>query len=149
MPASDPDFTGVIDRITGVRTRSMLGAPLMTAHGPIGVLQVINKRDGALFDEPDRDLLRALAAPAALAASNAALTENLLEHARIRRELQLARRMQRSLLPMRRRGGFPLLAINRPAREISGRLLRLLTCPTDASALPSAMSPARAWTPPS
>ena len=117
---SDPDFTGAIDRITGVRTLSMLGAPLMTAQGPIGVLQVINKRDGALFDESDRDLLRALAAPAALAASNAALTRSLIEHDRIRRELQLARRMQRSLLPMRRRGGFPVLAINRPAREISG-----------------------------
>ena len=103
--ATDPDFTGVIDAVTGVSTRTMLGAPLLTAHGPIGVLQVINKRDGALFDESDRDLLRALAATAALAASNAALTENLLEHARIRRELQLARRMQRSLLPMRRRGG--------------------------------------------
>lgn len=118
--ATDPDFTGAIDRITGVRTRSMLGTPLMTARGPIGVLQVINKRDGALFDESDRDLLRALAAPAALAASNAALTADLLEHARIRRELQLARRMQRSLLPKRRRGGFPILAINHPAREISG-----------------------------
>lgn len=118
--ATDPDFTGAIDRITGVRTQSMLGTPLMTARGPIGVLQVINKRDGALFDESDRDLLRALAAPAALAASNAALTRDLLEHARIRRELQLARRMQRSLLPRRRRGGFPILAINHPAREISG-----------------------------
>ena len=118
--ASDPDFTGAIDRVTGVRTRSMLGTPLMTARGPIGVLQVINKRDGALFDESDRDLLRALAAPAALAASNAALTAELIEHARIRRELQLARRMQRSLLPKRRRGGFPILAVNHPAREISG-----------------------------
>jgi sigma-B regulation protein RsbU (phosphoserine phosphatase) len=118
--ATDPDFTGAIDRITGVRTQSMLGTPLMTARGPIGVLQVINKRDGALFDESDRDLLRALAAPAALAASNAALTADLLEHARIRRELQLARRMQRSLLPKRRRGGFPILAVNHPASEISG-----------------------------
>ncbi len=118
--ATDPDFTGVIDAVTGVSTRTMLGAPLLTARGPIGVLQVINKRDGALFDESDRDLLRALAATAALAASNAALSENLLEHARIRRELQLARRMQRSLLPLRRRGDYPLLAINRPAREISG-----------------------------
>ena len=116
----DPDFTGVIDAVTGVQTRSMLGAPLMTAHGPIGVLQVINKRDGALFDEADRDLLRALAAPAALAASNAALTQDLLEQNRIRRELQMARRMQRMLLPTRRRGAFPILAINRPAREISG-----------------------------
>jgi sigma-B regulation protein RsbU (phosphoserine phosphatase) len=117
---TDPDFTGAIDAITGIRTRSMLGTPLMTARGPIGVLQVINKRDGALFDDTDRDLLRALAAPAALAASNAALTRDLLEHDRIRRELQLARRMQRSLLPKRRRDGFPVLAINRPAREISG-----------------------------
>lgn len=116
----DPDFTGAIDAITGIRTRSMLGTPLMTATGPIGVLQVINKRDDASFDEDDRDLLRALSAPAALAASNAALTRSLLEHARIRRELQLARRMQRQLLPGRRRNGFPVLAINRPAREISG-----------------------------
>ncbi len=116
----DPDFTGVIDAVTGVATRSMLGAPLMTARGPIGVLQVINKRDGALFDDSDRDLLRALAAPAALAASNAALTRDLLEQNRIRRELQMARRMQRTLLPARRRGKFPILAINRPAREISG-----------------------------
>lgn len=118
--ATDRDFTGAIDRITGVRTRSMLSTPLMTVRGPIGVLQVINKRDGELFDESDRDLLRALAAPAALAASNAALTRDLLEHARIRRELQLARHMQRSLLPKRRRDGFPILAINHPAREISG-----------------------------
>ncbi len=126
----DPDFTGAIDAVTGVATRSMLGAPLMTAHGPIGVLQVINKRDvaplkdrpfdGALFNDDDRDLLRALAATAALAVSNAALTRDLLEQNRIRRELQMARRMQRTLLPARRRGAFPILAVNLPAREISG-----------------------------
>lgn len=118
--ATDPDFTGAVDRLTGMRTRSMLATPLMTARGPIGVLQAINKCDGEAFDDIDRDWLCALAAPAALAASNAALTESLLEHARIRRELQLARRMQRSLLPKRRRNGFPILAINHPAREISG-----------------------------
>ena len=52
--------------------------------------------------------------------SNAKLVAELVEQNRIRRELQLAREMQRSLLPRRRREAYPVLAVNRPAREISG-----------------------------
>jgi sigma-B regulation protein RsbU (phosphoserine phosphatase) len=44
----------------------------------------------------------------------------VLSQNRIRRELTMARRLQRSLLPKRRRGSFPLRALNFPAREISG-----------------------------
>ena len=43
-----------------------------------------------------------------------------LEQNRIRRELTMARRLQRSLLPKRRRGGYPVRSINLPAQEISG-----------------------------
>jgi sigma-B regulation protein RsbU (phosphoserine phosphatase) len=39
---------------------------------------------------------------------------------RLKKELGMARRLQRSLLPKRRRGSFPLRALNFPAREISG-----------------------------
>jgi len=116
----DPDFAGKVDKDTGFRTRSLLSTPLQSAEGPIGVLQVLNKRDGGLFDEADRDLLRLFAAPAALAISNAALVKELIEQQRIRRELELARKMQRSLLPKRRRGRYPVIGINRPAYEISG-----------------------------
>lgn len=116
----DPDFTGIVDRHTGFVTRSILCAPLSTARGPIGVIQVLNKRAGGLFDANDRDLLRLLAAPTTLALSNAALARDLIEQNRIKRELALARRLQRSLLPRRRRDGYPLLALNLPAREISG-----------------------------
>jgi len=52
----------------------------------------------------ERDMLRVLAAPTALAVSNAQLVAELMEQNRIKRELQLARRMQRSLLPKRRKG---------------------------------------------
>ena len=38
----------------------------------------------------------------------------------MRREFDLARRMQKSLLPKRRRDGFPLIGMNLPAHEISG-----------------------------
>lgn len=116
----DPDFAGKVDGKTGFCTRSVLAAPLVTARGVIGVIEVLNKRDGGLFADGERDVLRLLAAPAALAISNAALVAEMVDQTRIRRELQLARRMQRSLLPRRRRDGFPLLGVNRPAREISG-----------------------------
>lgn len=116
----DPDFAGKVDAKTGFSTRSLLCAPLTTARGTIGVIEVLNKRDGGLFDESDRDMLRVLAAPTALAISNAALVASMVDQTRIRRELQLARQMQRSLLPKRRRDGYPVLGVNRPAREISG-----------------------------
>ncbi len=118
--SKDPDFDAEVDRRTGFTTRSLLCTPLFSGHGTLGVLQVLNKRGGLLFDESDHLLLRALAAPAALAISNARLAAESLEQERLHRELSMARRMQRSLLPRRRRGGFPLLALNRPAREISG-----------------------------
>src|SRR5690606_38783954 len=117
---ADPDFAGNVDDRTGFVTRSVLCAPLSTAEGPIGALQVLNKQGGGLFDERDRDALRLLAAPTALALSGARMAEKLLEQTRIQRELTMARRLQRSLLPKRRRGGYPVLALNLPAREISG-----------------------------
>ena len=116
----DPDFSGKVDSATGFVTRSVLCAPLATAQGVIGAIEVINKRDGGLFDESDRDALRLLAAPTALALNIARMAGELVEQNRIRRELTMARRLQRSLLPKRRRGPYPLRALNLPAREISG-----------------------------
>ncbi len=118
--AHDPDFANKIDEGTGFVTRSVLCAPLSAANGPIGVIEVLNKRDGALFGNEDRELLRMLAAPAVLAIGNAQMATELLEQNRILRELQLARRMQRMMLPKRRRAGYPIIGINRPAREMSG-----------------------------
>lgn len=109
-----------VDAETGFVTRSIVCAPLTTAHGPIGVLEVVNRRDGTPFEEADARVLRALAAPTALAINNARLARDQLEQQRLKREFDLARKLQRALLPKRRRGGFPLLAVNVPAHEISG-----------------------------
>jgi sigma-B regulation protein RsbU (phosphoserine phosphatase) len=117
---ADPDFSGKVDDATGFVTRSVLCAPLATAQGVIGAIEVINKRGGGLFDESDRDALRLLAAPTALALNIARMATDLVEQNRIKRELGMARRLQRSLLPKRRRGPYPLRALNLPAREISG-----------------------------
>ncbi|MGQ9521744.1 MAG: GAF domain-containing protein [Anaerolineae bacterium] len=79
-------------------TRSLLGAP-MTAHGTvIGVLEVLNRRDGRPFDENDERLLTALAAQAAVAIQNArlfAMTDQALA-ARVE-ELSMMQRIDREL----------------------------------------------------
>lgn len=109
-----------VDAETGFVTRSIICVPLTTADGPIGALEVVNRRGGGLFDLTDAVWLETVAAPAALAINNARLADRLVEQRRIRRELELARRTQKSLLPKRRRGMFPLIGINVPANEISG-----------------------------
>ncbi len=108
------------DAASGFVTRSLLCAPLSTAKGPLGALEVVNKRDGSVFTAADAEILRLIAAPTALAINNAQMAYELVEQTRLKREFDLARRLQKSLLPKRRRDGFPVLGVNLPAHEISG-----------------------------
>ncbi|GAA0714497.1 ATP-binding SpoIIE family protein phosphatase [Dokdonella soli] len=118
--ASDPRIWRAADDTTGFVTRSLVCAPLATAAGPIGAIEIVNRRDGKPFSAADAELLGIIAAPAALAINNARMASNLLEQQRLKREFDLARRLQKSLLPHRRRDDFPIIAVNRPAHEISG-----------------------------
>ncbi|MGB0135026.1 ATP-binding SpoIIE family protein phosphatase [Dokdonella sp.] len=117
---SDPRVDHTTDSDTGFVTRSLLCTPLATAKGPIGALEVVNKRSGGSFSADDAEILRLIAAPTSLAINNARMAHELVQQARMKREFDLARRMQKSLLPKRRRDGFPLLGVNLPAHEISG-----------------------------
>jgi len=108
------------DESSGFVTTSLLCAPLSTAAGPIGALEVVNRRDGGAFTAADAEVLRLLAAPTALAINNARMANDLLEQQRMKREFDLARKLQKSLLPKRRRDAFPVVGVNLPAHEISG-----------------------------
>lgn len=68
----DPRYFGLIEETTGFATRSLMGAPLIAKDKVIGVLEVLNKRDGE-FREADEDLLTVLCAQAAVAIENARL----------------------------------------------------------------------------
>jgi HD-GYP domain-containing protein (c-di-GMP phosphodiesterase class II) len=74
---TDPRFNQETDRRTGYRTRNILCAPMRNKHEEvIGVLQVLNKLDGA-FTAEDEDLLLALSSQAAVAVENAILYEDI------------------------------------------------------------------------
>jgi sigma-B regulation protein RsbU (phosphoserine phosphatase) len=117
----DPQFNRSVDAKTGFTTRSILCAPLSVKDERIGAIQLVNKRGGdGLFDDDDLHLLEALASSAALAILNARMAAELVEQERVRRELELAAEIQRSLLPEAPADDFPVHGINHPARTVSG-----------------------------
>ncbi len=71
---NDPRFVHQVDEATGFRTHSMVTAALQAKGETLGVIQVINKRDGdGQFDESDLTLVTGLASTAGLALRNAQL----------------------------------------------------------------------------
>jgi GAF domain-containing protein len=77
-PRDDPRFYGDIDAKSGFETRSILAVPMRTKERVIGVIEVINKREGS-FDEADVKLTNALAGQAATAIDNARLYARLAD----------------------------------------------------------------------
>jgi adenylate cyclase len=73
----DPRFNPEVDRQTGYHTRSILCVPMKSKEGKIlGVLQVLNKRQG-VFTSEDEQLLGAFASGAAVTVQNAMLNEEI------------------------------------------------------------------------
>jgi phosphoserine phosphatase len=96
---SDPRFDPTVDKASGYRTRCMLTLPLVDHNDAlVGVMQVLNKRDGA-FDEYDEALATALAAQCAVALQRVRMTGALIEGEKMRQALEMAREVQMSTLP--------------------------------------------------
>lgn len=119
--ALDPNFNAAVDGETGFKTRSILCAPMSVRGERIGAIELINKKGGdGLFDDDDLYLLQALASSAGLAVLNARMSEQLVEQEKVKRELELAAEIQRSLLPEGADPSYPVQGLNIPARVVSG-----------------------------
>jgi signal transduction histidine kinase len=89
---------GVTDKQTGFISRALLAVPMQIKDRVLGVIEVINRRDGLPFVEDDQNLLTAFAGQAAVAIENArllALTDQ--ELAERVEELQVMGRIVREL----------------------------------------------------
>jgi phosphoserine phosphatase RsbU/P len=109
--------------------RAVVYAPLATDGRPYGVIQVIDRLDGAPFDMRDHLLLQIMANLAALAVSNVQMAEALIQQEVTARELNLAAEIQRSLLPNTRPGESPVFGLNRPIRQVSGDFFDFFALP--------------------
>jgi signal transduction histidine kinase len=75
----DPRWFDGVARDVDFVTRQILCAPMRIGDRVVGVMQVLNKRDGTPFDEQDLRLLTTLATQAAIAVENARLVRRLKE----------------------------------------------------------------------
>ncbi len=118
----DARFNREVDRATGFRTRNLLTFPLENLAGDlIGVLQALNKRDGA-FSVDDEELARVLSAQAGVALDRGRLIEEYAIKQRMARDLDIARDIQRGFLPRKQPQvlGYDVAGWNRPADETGG-----------------------------
>ncbi|MGB9799374.1 MAG: GAF domain-containing protein [Thermanaerothrix sp.] len=96
--STSPEWFRLPDEITGFTTRAVLAVPLVVKERAIGVLEVVNRKDGRNFTPEDAELLSAFAAQAAIAIENArlyTLTDQALA-ARVE-ELSIMQRIDREL----------------------------------------------------
>ena len=127
--SQDPNFAQSVDKNTGFVTKSILCAPLLIQGSCIGALELINKKNPHdLFDRKDEHVLLALASASALAIHNATMATALIEQERMRKELELAREIQLTLLPSPYGEDFPIAGVNFPALEVSGDFYDYFKC---------------------
>ncbi len=96
--ASTTTWNPAPDKQTGFVTRSILAIPMEVKERVIGVIEVINKKDGSSFTEDDQNLLTAFSGQASVAFENArlfTLTDQELS-ARVE-ELSVMQRIDREL----------------------------------------------------
>jgi Nif-specific regulatory protein len=76
--SNEKRFYSLIDRHTGLTTRSLLAAPLILDDAHLGVVEVVNSTRADTFTDDDLILLEALANSIALAIKNAERVEQLV-----------------------------------------------------------------------
>jgi sigma-B regulation protein RsbU (phosphoserine phosphatase) len=119
LPMFDPTF----DKRFGYRTQALLCMPIRHKDGNIvGVIQLLNKRLGGVFTAEDQEFLEKLSGHMAMALENARLHKTAIEKQRMERELEMARGIQRSLLPDEPPvvPGYELAVCNEPCYEVGG-----------------------------
>ncbi|MBK8915476.1 MAG: SpoIIE family protein phosphatase [Phycisphaerales bacterium] len=119
---ADPRFNPQVDRQTGFRTRNVLTFPLESIDGRLyGVLQALNKAGGP-FDSHDEFIARTLAAQVGVALHRHGLLERFAEQQRMKRDLDIARRIQQRQFPRHPPAvaGYDISGWNRPADETGG-----------------------------
>ena len=125
-----------VDQATGFHTRNIMSVPLRGIENQlVGVLQVLNKHAGA-FTEYDVELAETLGAQAGVAIQRATLIEHYLEKQEMEQAMQIARDIQRGLLPEGPPdvARYDIAGRSEPADETGGDTFDFLSVPGGKSA---------------
>ena len=119
---SDKRFNPDFDKVSNFRTRNMVCAPIIKNDMLLGVISVLNKKGDSKFLVEDVQLLETLAGQCAVAIENARLIDSKIENEAIKKELEMAFKIQQKLLPTEL-PSFKSLSVAAkliPAQEVGG-----------------------------
>ena len=77
--SNDPRFDGTVFDDNGLVTKTMICVPLNNLHDVIGCVQIVNKKDGSLYDEDELQLCEHMASLAAITIDEKGLLVDLGE----------------------------------------------------------------------
>lgn len=124
---NDPRVFKEADKKSGWKTKALLAAPLLDGEECLGVIEFLNPAGRPAFTKEDERLVEYFAGLVAAAVGRVRAQAAALERAALQRDLDLARELQKGLLPLE----FPppdlspavdLFATLQPAKEVSGDL---------------------------
>jgi serine phosphatase RsbU (regulator of sigma subunit)/pSer/pThr/pTyr-binding forkhead associated (FHA) protein len=121
--ASKDERVQLSQSVVDFRIRSVMCVPLCDPEGkPFGVIQLDTQDRSKKFTQDDLKLLWGVANQAAIALDNARLHAEAVSRERLRRDLELAHRVQLSFLPTRlpEVAGYEFYAHYEPANEVGG-----------------------------
>ena len=109
-------------RETALGASTVMVTPLLYGHQNLGVLAVANGPSSAVFTPSDFIVFKSISEQSAFALYNAIVYSEANEKKRLDHDLQIARDIQRILLPSEAPAieGFEIAGINIPARQVSG-----------------------------
>ncbi len=134
---SDERFN-MAQSITDFSIRSMICAPMIgTGADPCGVIQIDTLNQRSRFTDEDLEVLAGVASQAAVAIDNAKMHQQVLAQQALERDLDLARRMQRALLPSEppQVPGYWFFDYYQPARQVGGDYYDYVQLPGDRFAV--------------
>lgn len=119
---SDTRFNQEVDKATGYLSRCLIAIPLIGVNGElVGVLQVLNKRDG-VFHFGDCAVASVLASQCAVALQRTRWLQDYVTQQKRNHDLMVAREIQQDVFPKQMPDieGYDIAAWNRPADETGG-----------------------------
>ena len=106
---------------TNISLKSILCAPIITKNELLGVLYLDNHRVTGLFKEEDLKVLELISSQAGVSIENARLYNNLKEQERLKKEMEIAKRIQTAIVPEAPlHDELYITAVMQPAEEVGG-----------------------------